>query len=264
MPLRRRVWVTLGAVVVGGTGVATYAMAGPDAEADDPARAKRPVEVHDIALRSAGAGKRELPRTGTEPFSLLGVSWQGPRTTVEGTAEVRTRSVESGAWSAWQPLGLDPHVQEDVEPGMRGASEPLWVGPSDGVEVRVVAADGTSTAGLPKGLEVNLVDPGVTAKEAKNPALDTEAMSTAAYAQPAAAEEPTPTEPTPAEPAPTEPTPTDPAPEPTTSAPEPTTEPTAEPTASPSPTPTKPPAPRPPCSSPRSSAAPRGAPTSPR
>ncbi|MDQ8704201.1 FG-GAP-like repeat-containing protein [Streptomyces sp. LHD-70] len=245
MPLRRRVWVTLGAVVVGGTGVATYAMAGPDAETDDPARAKRPVEVHDIALRSAGAGKRELPRTATEPFSLLGVSWQGPRKTVEGSAQVRTRSVESGTWSPWQPLGLDPHVQEDVEPGMRGASEPLWVGPSDGVEVRVVAADGTSTAGLPKGLEVNLVDPGVTAKEAKNPALDTEAMSTAAYALPAATEEPTPTDPAPTEPTPTDPAPTDPAPEPTTSAPtpDPTGEPTAEPTASPDPTPTKPPAP---------------------
>ncbi|NBE51718.1 hypothetical protein GUY60_09805, partial [Streptomyces sp. YC537] len=184
--------MTLGAVVIGGTGVATYAVAGPDPQdsGDGLSRTKRPAEVHDIALRPAGTGKRELPRTSTEPFSLLGVSWQGPRTTVDGTAQVRTRALADRAWTDWQPLGLDPHVQEDVEPGMRGASEPLWVGPSDGVEVRVVAADGTSTTGLPKGLEVNLVDPGVTAKEAKNPALGTEGTSTAAYALPAASGDP--------------------------------------------------------------------------
>ncbi|MFC7307331.1 FG-GAP-like repeat-containing protein [Streptomyces monticola] len=266
LSLKRRAWLTVGAVVLGGTGAVTYAMAGTGEQAaDDLTRTKRPAEVHDIALKPDGsgeAGERELPRTGTEPFSLLGVSWQGPRTTIDGSAQVRTRAAGTGTWSDWQPLGLDPHISEDVEPGMRGASEPLWVGPSDGVEVRVVAADGSSTSGLPKGLEVNLVDPGVTAKEAKNPALTGQDLAPAAYTADsavtayAADETVPPVEPTgdessgptdePSEPGTPGPTAPTGAPDPTDT-PDPTATPgptgTESPTASPDPTPTKPPAP---------------------
>ncbi|MGW5868018.1 FG-GAP-like repeat-containing protein [Streptomyces sp. NPDC055239] len=145
-------------------------------------RDKRPVSVHDIALKADGAKERELPRTSTEQFSLLGVSWTGVTKELEGTAQVRTRSVESDKWTGWQNLDLELHLPEKAEAGTRAASEPLWVGPSDGVEVRVVAADGTSSAVLPKALEVNLVDPGVTSKEAKNPALDGSAMTPVAFA----------------------------------------------------------------------------------
>ncbi|WP_229871879.1 FG-GAP-like repeat-containing protein [Streptomyces longisporoflavus] len=213
-------------------------MADPSA-GDRPAsvsRDKRPVSVHDIALKADGAEERELPRTSTEQFSLLGVSWTGVTKELEGTAEVRTRSVESGKWTGWQHLGLELHLPEKAEAGMRAASEPLWVGPSDGVEVRVVAADGTASAALPKGLEVNLVDPGVTSKEAKNPALDGSAMAPVAF-EADAPESPEPSEPSdPGSPEPTAPEPT--APDPTTPAsPAPTDEaPTGSPSASPSPT----------------------------
>ncbi|WP_444544804.1 FG-GAP-like repeat-containing protein [Streptomyces anandii] len=104
---------------------------------------------------------RELPRTGTQQFSLLGVSWTGAAKKLDGTAQVRTRGSGTGRWSDWRNLELDVDPLERVTPRMRGASEPLWVGPSDGVEVRVVAEDGGAAAGLPKGLQVNLVDPGV-------------------------------------------------------------------------------------------------------
>ncbi|GGV70364.1 hypothetical protein GCM10010277_81240 [Streptomyces longisporoflavus] len=224
--------------MLGGAGAVTYAMADPSA-GDRPAsvsRDKRPVSVHDIALKADGAEERELPRTSTEQFSLLGVSWTGVTKELEGTAEVRTRSVESGKWTGWQHLGLELHLPEKAEAGMRAASEPLWVGPSDGVEVRVVAADGTASAALPKGLEVNLVDPGVTSKEAKNPALDGSAMAPVAF-EADAPESPEPSEPSdPGSPEPTAPEPT--APDPTTPAsPAPTDEaPTGSPSASPSPT----------------------------
>ncbi|OON74436.1 FG-GAP-like repeat-containing protein [Streptomyces tsukubensis] len=125
-------------------------------------RVKRPSRVRDLALKSEGRASKELPRTKTEPFSLLGVSWDGVAAGIEGTAEVRTRATETGDWTGWKKLDLDAHRAEKAEAGTRAASQPLWVGPSDGVEVRVVAEDGTTTAGLPKGLEVNLVDPGTT------------------------------------------------------------------------------------------------------
>ncbi|MET8683939.1 FG-GAP-like repeat-containing protein [Streptomyces sp. NPDC004732] len=137
----------------------------------DP-RAKRPASVRDLPLKADGATKQGLARTSTEQFSLLGVSWSGATEELAGTAQVRTRAIGSAAWSRWRALDLETHPAEKAEAGKRAASDPLWVGPSDGVEVRVVAEDSTSSSELPAGLKVNLVDPGVTAGEARNPALD--------------------------------------------------------------------------------------------
>ncbi|MEV6290557.1 peptidoglycan recognition protein [Streptomyces sp. NPDC051896] len=165
--MKRRAWLTLGAVVLGGGGVVTYAVASPSDGAGAVGRAKRPVKVYDLALKGTTGGKRELPRTQTQQFSLVGVSWTGAVKRLDGTAQVRTRSLDSGAWSAWHDLEVNIDPPEDPKAGMRGASEPLWVGPSDGVQAQVVHKDGT-TGALPKGLQVNLVDPGVvTDAEAK-------------------------------------------------------------------------------------------------
>jgi uncharacterized protein with LGFP repeats len=156
--MKRRAWLTLGAVVLGGGGVVTYAVASPSA--DQGTRPKRPMKVYDLALRGASADRRELARTDTEQFSLLGVTWTGGAKRLTGTAQVRTRSVATGQWSDWHELDLDVDPLDDPGPKVRGASEPAWVGPSDGVEVQVVRKNGTAST-LPKGLEVNLVDPGV-------------------------------------------------------------------------------------------------------
>lgn len=254
LSLKRRAWLTIGAVVLGGAGAVTYAMADSSdgSQPGDDARGKRPVSVHDIALKADGAKERELPRTSTKQFSLLGVSWTGVTKELEGRAQVRTRSIESDKWTGWQALDLELHLPEKAEAGMRAASEPLWVGPSDGVEVRVVAADGTASAALPKGLEVNLVDPGVTSKEANNPALDGSAMAPAAFAAPVADETPVPPDPGTGggsgSPEPTQPPSEDPT-SPAPTSPAPGTEPPASPTPSgptspdPEPEPTVPPAP---------------------
>ncbi|TKT07038.1 N-acetylmuramoyl-L-alanine amidase [Streptomyces galbus] len=157
--MRKRAWLTLGAVVLGGGGAVTYAVASPSGH-DDGALPKRPVKVYDLALQGTGGDRRDLTRTGTKQFSLLGVTWAGAAKRLHGTAQVRTRSVETGDWSAWHDLDLNADPLEKPGPRVRGASEPVWVGPSDGVQVQVVRKNGTTTP-LPRGIEVNLVDPGV-------------------------------------------------------------------------------------------------------
>ncbi|WP_407560710.1 N-acetylmuramoyl-L-alanine amidase [Streptomyces sp. 184] len=169
MSLRRRAWLTLGAVVLGGVGAITVAVADPGSGPGDPAAAgtePREPAVHGVDLTGDGA-RQEVDRTGTEQFSMVGISWSNERRDLGGAAEVRTRSAATGAWSGWRALGTDAGpATDDLAADMRGSTEPLWVGPSDGVEARVVRADGTSTP-LPAGLEVALVDPGVTQEEAE-------------------------------------------------------------------------------------------------
>ncbi|MFE3850549.1 peptidoglycan recognition protein [Streptomyces griseorubiginosus] len=203
--MKRRAWLTLGAVVLGGGGIASYAVASPSTDAAGDQRAERPVKVYDLALKAPETGERELPRTETKQFSLLGISWTGATKQLDGKAQVRTRSLDTGAWTSWQDLETDADPVEDADEraGARGASEPLWVGPSDGVEVQVVHEDGTTSAGLPSGLKVNLVDPGVTAAEAADAATEP-----AAYTEDVT---PSPTATTPTSPAPTATTPTAPA-----------------------------------------------------
>ncbi|WP_308120783.1 N-acetylmuramoyl-L-alanine amidase [Paractinoplanes bogorensis] len=84
-----------------------------------------------------------------KPFSLIGVTWENPRETVDGVVQVRTRAAGSGRWTGWQTLETDGRAPGDS----RGASDPLWVGASDGVEARM-------TGGRPPaGLRVDLINP---------------------------------------------------------------------------------------------------------
>ena len=104
-----------------------------------------------------------LPRRSVARFSLLGVTWDDALLSFRGDAAVRTRSAASGDWSSWRSLDLEPVVaagDPDVVAGRtRGGSQGLWVGPSDGVEVRVVSAGGRTSHELPDGLRLTLVDP---------------------------------------------------------------------------------------------------------
>ncbi|GGV81889.1 hypothetical protein GCM10010499_46910 [Streptomyces thermoviolaceus subsp. apingens] len=138
------------------------------------------VPLDDTRLRGRGAGAvRELGlrRTRVRPFSLLGVVWDDPRAQLHGSAQVRTRSAATGAWSDWQDLethhaghGPDPSGAARADGPVHGGTAPLWVGDSDAVEVRVRAASaparGAAKPGrdtglpLPAGLRLELVDPG--------------------------------------------------------------------------------------------------------
>ncbi|MFD7260674.1 N-acetylmuramoyl-L-alanine amidase [Streptomyces sp. NPDC059874] len=152
-------------------------------------KANAPVEgkVHKLALKPKGTGKAVLSQQDTKPFGLLGVSWKNPDAAVQGTIEARTRDAESGKWSKWVTLEVAKATMDGKRPGLKGATEPVWVGPSDGAEVRV----GGGAAELPEGMELNLVDPG-TAKPKKKGDL---AVAPVAFALPAAVD-PLPTPPT--------------------------------------------------------------------
>ncbi len=133
------------------------------------------------ALRD-GAGVRDqgiAPRD-VRPFSLVGVIWDDADAELHGRVQVRTRAADTADWSDWQDVethnsehAADPGSAERESGERRGATAPLWVGASDGVEVRVRAeepSDGgqPSDAGqasaeraqLPDGLRLELVDPG--------------------------------------------------------------------------------------------------------
>ncbi|MFE7372640.1 N-acetylmuramoyl-L-alanine amidase [Streptomyces anulatus] len=124
--------------------------------------------------RSVGpaASGQGLDRRTARPFSLVGVVWDDAEAELHGTVQVRTRATGGTSWSDWQDVethnaehAADPGSAERASGAVRGSTSPLWVGDSDGVEVRVrpEAADPQHQAAavpLPAGLRLELVDPG--------------------------------------------------------------------------------------------------------
>ncbi|MFJ2025367.1 N-acetylmuramoyl-L-alanine amidase [Streptomyces sp. NPDC087897] len=148
--------------------------------------------------RSAGPATpgRGLDRRTTRPFSLVGVVWDDAEAELHGTVQVRARAAGGESWSDWQDVethntehAADLGSDERASGAVRGATAPLWVGPSDGVEVRVQPETGDQQGRLipvrlPEGLRLELVDPGPD--PAPEPAADDSGGRTAAQARPAA------------------------------------------------------------------------------
>ncbi|MGV9875188.1 N-acetylmuramoyl-L-alanine amidase [Streptomyces cellulosae] len=157
---KRTIWLAAGVVVLAGTGVTAVSVTGGSGGSGADG-ASRPAQAHTLSLDGKDPKKRELPRTDTQMFSLVGVSWEDSADDFEGTAQIRTRGAESGTWTDWRDLDFGiraPETEEGDASRVRGASEPLWVGPSDAVEARVVAG-GKETA-LPDALRLDMIDPG--------------------------------------------------------------------------------------------------------
>ncbi|MEV8598053.1 peptidoglycan recognition protein [Streptomyces sp. NPDC052012] len=161
--------------------------------------------------RTSGAAVFGLaPRT-VRHFSLLGVIWDDPAAELHGRVQVRTRATGTGTWSGWQDVethnadhAADPGTAERSSGRVRGATAPLWVGESDGVEIRVQAepepsgadsgtapgtASGTASGeartgeaagALPAGLHLELIDPGADPAPAEAPAAAAPPPGTAA------------------------------------------------------------------------------------
>ncbi|MEF9904321.1 peptidoglycan recognition protein family protein [Streptomyces sp. P9-A2] len=119
--------------------------------------------------RASGAAVFGLTPQSVRHFSLVGVIWDDPTAELHGQVQVRARAADSGAWSGWQDVethnadhAADPETAERTSGRVRGATAPLWVGASDGVEIRVRAEAGPDSEPEPKaGSE----SPGSTAEE---------------------------------------------------------------------------------------------------
>ncbi|MFJ8825802.1 peptidoglycan recognition protein [Streptomyces sp. NPDC102467] len=153
-----------------------------------PAQASVPGSTQSLALapptatRAAGTPPEQgLPRRDVRPFSLVGVVWDDPNTELHGQVQVRTRTTGTATWSAWQDLETHNDDAPDLDSAehtsgrLHGSTAPLWVGDSDGVEVRVhgdapAATRAATTDPLPKGLRLELVDPGAEPPPQSTPA----------------------------------------------------------------------------------------------
>ncbi|OIJ90158.1 peptidoglycan recognition protein family protein [Streptomyces colonosanans] len=147
-----------------------------------PAAAAGPVPADRSAIPGSTQSLRLVPLTsartpGAAPewglapqsvrtFSMIGVVWDDPGAELHGRAQIRTRASGTARWSGWQELevhndghGPDRKTKEGRSNRLRGSTAPLWVGDSNGVEVRV-RADETRAPALPDGLRVELIDPG--------------------------------------------------------------------------------------------------------
>ncbi|WP_155056222.1 N-acetylmuramoyl-L-alanine amidase [Streptomyces blattellae] len=123
---------------------------------------------------SGPTAEQGLPRRDVRRFSLVGVVWDDPDTELRGRVQVRTRDAATGTWSGWQDVDAhnhghapDPGTTEAASGRVHGATAPLWVGDSDGVELRVSAEPRTAggdradrpAAALPAGMRLELVNP---------------------------------------------------------------------------------------------------------
>jgi hypothetical protein len=117
------------------------------------------------AADAAGGASRTIVLTSprrTASFSSLGVTWDlppagaGPAAVPDLVIAARTHA--SSGWSAWTPLETEEAEATDpsARAGQRAGTAPLWVGLSDGYEVRVDLVRGPA----PENLRVELVDPG--------------------------------------------------------------------------------------------------------
>lgn len=130
----------------------------PTGAADLPATARRvsaKIEDHgkdegEVAV-AAGPALAALNLRSTKDFSMLGVTWDDPRVGAGVTVEARTKDDEG--WSGWEQLHIEAAPAPESQQVARGGTEPLWVGDSHGVQVRVGGE-------RPRGLELSLIDPG--------------------------------------------------------------------------------------------------------
>ena len=102
--------------------------------------------------RPSQRGPATTPRLRTTTYSLVGATWRGGRSAADPGVRVRSRT--DGRWGDWRSLPVltdRPDAGAEGIPGRRG-TEPLWVGPADGVQLRVRHE--------PRRLRLVLIDPG--------------------------------------------------------------------------------------------------------
>jgi hypothetical protein len=155
---KRVITVTAGlALILTGTPAAAFASPARPAAAPSSVLQTIPLAPAARAFGATSAGTPAVLPRATGTFSLIGATWTDPGTRLTGTVEVRVRAAAGGRWSGWLTLeadGRSPADRGSVDGGGRGHTDPVWVGPSDGVEARLAGG-----AAAPAGLRLDLVNP---------------------------------------------------------------------------------------------------------
>ncbi|MGJ9413481.1 N-acetylmuramoyl-L-alanine amidase [Aeromicrobium sp. CF4.19] len=117
-------------------------------------------------LASSGDGRVEAERQERDAFDLVGVTWADAGDAEGVDVQVQVR--QDGTWSDWIDLQTDG--AQAGEGDVRGGTDPLWVGSSDGVSARVIGSD----SDLPDDVRVVTVDGGPEQDvQAEDPAATT-------------------------------------------------------------------------------------------
>lgn len=103
-------------------------------------------------------------------YATVGVTWDGRQKLSEEDVAFSIRTQTDGGWSAWQEMHYDAEHGADadeVEDGreVRSGTEPVVVGDVDRVQVRATSRGGVT----PRGMSVDLVDPGEDTQSAEEP-----------------------------------------------------------------------------------------------
>ena len=162
-PRRCRHLVAMAAVAVLSAGWLQPAAAKPTRATPEVHELAVPRVAADRTLRSSSAERTpvggllaRLRAAKTKKFSTVGVTW-APGTQAKPQVEVRVRSGRS--WSAWEVLETSNEADGAEGAHARPGTDPLWVGDSTGVEVRVRATTDTLRQPPLTDVEVALVDP---------------------------------------------------------------------------------------------------------
>lgn len=87
-----------------------------------------------LPVRDTPGGPWTSARLRSDPFAIVGLSWPAHAPTPR--IEVRWR--QPGGWQPWRRLDrLDDRPDPHDEASLRRATQPLWVGRADGIQVRV-------------------------------------------------------------------------------------------------------------------------------
>ena len=157
-PVAALATAALGAGLLAGTPPAEAGSARPqtlrlEREAGSPVSALE-LRLGTSSWRSLASGPPTTRRLPTTTYSLVGVTWRAAAAGADPDLSVRSRT--DGHWGHWRSLGVltdGPDSGAEGSPGLRG-TEPLWVGPADGVQVRARHE--------PRRVTLVLIDPGRT------------------------------------------------------------------------------------------------------
>jgi hypothetical protein len=104
----------------------------------------------DLLRRGADLSQWETPALSSSLYSMVGLTWE--ESLVSPVLDIRARS--GGRWGEWRGMSClhDGPDRGSGEGAARGGTDLAWIGPSDGVQVRV-------TGGRPRGLRLVLLHP---------------------------------------------------------------------------------------------------------